>query len=50
MKTQQLSIALAVFNLGLLVFLLVTHRGALLNNDVAAAVRCRAFQVVDDQG
>jgi len=50
MKTQQLSIALAVFNLGLLVFLLVTHRGALVSNDVAAVVRCRAFQVVDDQG
>jgi hypothetical protein len=50
MKTQQLSIALAVFNLGLLIFLLVTHRGALVSNDVAAVVRCRAFQVVDDQG
>src|SRR5882757_653051 len=49
MKTQQLSIALAVFNLGLLVFLLVTHRGVLPTNDVAAVVRCRAFQVVDDQ-
>jgi hypothetical protein len=50
MKIQLLSIVLAVFNLSLLVFLLVTHRDALLNNDVAALVRCRALQVVDDQG
>src|SRR3954465_7824931 len=50
MKTQQLSIALAVFNLGLLIFLLITHRRALPINDVAEVVRCRTLQVVDDQG
>src|SRR6476620_3010753 len=50
MKIQQLSIILTVINLGLLVYLLVTHRGSLLTSDVATVVRCRALQVVDDQG
>jgi len=50
MKIQMLSVVLAVFNLGLLVFLLVTHRGSLLTGDVSPVVRCRALQVVDDQG
>ena len=48
MKLQTLSIILTVINLGLLVFLLSSH--SQLADGVAPVVRCRALQVVDDQG
>jgi hypothetical protein len=48
MKVQILSIILTVINLGLLVFLLLSH--SRLGDGVAPVVRCRALQVVDDQG
>ena len=50
MKTQRLLIALTVVNMGLLIFLLVSHRVPALANDVAPVVRGRALQIVDDQG
>jgi hypothetical protein len=48
MNFQRLSVILAIANLGLLIYLL-SSRKALLN-DVTPVVRCRALQVVDDQG
>jgi hypothetical protein len=48
MKLQALSIVLTVTNLGLLVFLLLSH--SRLADGVTPVVRCRALQVVDDQG
>lgn len=48
MKLQTLSILVTVINLGLLVFLLFSH--SRLGDGVAPVVRCRALQVVDDQG
>src|SRR4051812_42005973 len=48
--TQRLSAILAVFNLALLVFLLLRHADTPLGNDVVPMVRCRALQIVDDQG
>src|SRR5215213_4104581 len=48
MKLQTLSIILTVINLGLLVFLLLSR--SRLVDGVAPVVRCRALQVVDDQG
>jgi hypothetical protein len=48
MKLQILSIILTIINLGLLVFLLFSH--SRLADGVAPVVRCRALQVVDDQG
>jgi hypothetical protein len=50
MKIERLSILLAVVNLGLLAYLLLTQRGSPPANDAAAVVRCRAFQLVDEQG
>ncbi len=50
MKLQRLSLVLAAVNFGLLVFLLVSHRRSLQSDDVSETVRCRAFQVVDEQG
>jgi hypothetical protein len=48
MKLQILSIILTIINLGLLIFLLFSH--SRLADGVAPVVRCRALQVVDDQG
>jgi hypothetical protein len=48
MKLQALSIIVTVINLGLLVFLLFSR--SRLADDVAPVVRCRALQVVDEQG
>jgi hypothetical protein len=48
MKLQILSIILTVINLAILVFLLLSH--SRLAEGVAPVVRCRALQVVDDQG
>ena len=50
MKTQRFAVVLAVINLGLLAFLLFTQRGSPLVDDAATVVRCRALQVVDQQG
>jgi hypothetical protein len=47
---QRLAAILTVINVALLVFLLLRHSGTLPSDDVAAVVRCRAFQVVDEQG
>ena len=50
MKIQRILIALTVVNLGLLIFLLLSHvRPALANSD-APVVRARALEIVDDQG
>jgi hypothetical protein len=48
MKLQALSIILTAINLGLIVFLLLSR--SRLADGVAPVVRCRALQVVDDQG
>jgi hypothetical protein len=48
MKLQRLSIILAVINFGLLLFLLLAH--SRLADGVAPVIRCRALQVVDEQG
>ena len=50
MKTQQLSTGLSVFNLSLLMFLLFTYHRSRSVDGVAPVVRCRALQIVDDQG
>jgi len=50
MKIQRLLIALTVVNLGLLIFLLLSHIGPALANSVAPVVRGRALEIVDDQG
>jgi hypothetical protein len=50
MKTERLSILLAIINLGLLAYLLLAPRNSPAADDVATVVRCRAFQLVDDQG
>lgn len=50
MKTQQFSIVLIAVNLGLLAFLLLTRHSSGSQADIAAVIRCRAFQVVDEQG
>jgi hypothetical protein len=50
MKIQRLLIALTVVNLGLLIFLLLSHVGPTLANGVAPVVRGRALEIVDDQG
>jgi hypothetical protein len=50
MKIQRLLIALTVVNLGLLIFVLLSHIGPALANSVAPVVRGRALEIVDDQG
>ncbi len=50
MKTQRLLIALTVTNLGLLIFLLLSHVGPAPASSVAPVVRGRALEIVDDQG
>ncbi len=50
MKTQLLSIGLTVVNLGFLAFLLLSYRSERSADGVAAVVRGRALQIVDDQG
>ena len=48
MRLQSVSIILAVLNFGLLAFLLLSR--SRIVDGVAPVVRCRALQVVDDQG
>jgi hypothetical protein len=50
MKSERLLTALTVVNLGLLVFLLQSHVGPALANNVAPVVRGRALEIVDAQG
>jgi hypothetical protein len=50
MKLQRLLIVLTVVNLGLLIFLLLSHIGPTLANSVAPVVRGRALEIVDEQG
>ena len=50
MKMQRLAIILSVINLGLLLYLLLSHRDSILESNVVQVVRCRALQVVDDDG
>lgn len=50
MKTQLVALVLTVINLGLVAFLLFTQRGSPLVDDAATVVRCRALQIVDEQG
>ena len=50
MKTQRVLIALTVVNLGLSTFLLLSHIGSALADDVAPVIRGRALQIVDEQG
>ena len=50
MKMQRLLIALTVVNLGLLVFLLLSHIGPALANSGAPVLRGRALEIVDEQG
>lgn len=50
MRIQRLLIALTVVNLGLLLFLLLSHIRPALANSVAPVVRGRALEIVDDQG
>jgi hypothetical protein len=50
MKTQRLLIALTVVNLGLLIFLLLSHIGPALANGAPPVLRGRALEIVDEQG
>ncbi len=50
MKMQRLLIVLTVVNLGLLIFLLLSHIGPALAHSVAPVVRGRALEIVDEQG
>jgi len=50
MKMQRLLITLAVVNLGLLLFLLLSHIGPVLAPSVALVVRGRALEIVDEHG
>jgi hypothetical protein len=50
MKMQRLLIALTVVNLGLLIFLLLSHIGPALANGAAPVLRGRALEIVDEQG
>jgi hypothetical protein len=50
MKMQRLLITLTVVNLGLLLFLLLTHIGPAVATSVAPVVRGRALEIVDEQG
>ena len=47
---QRLLTVLTIINFALLIFLLLRHAETPLGSDVAPVVRCRALQVVDDQG
>jgi len=50
MKTQRVLIALTAINLGLLIFLLLSHFGLALASDAAPVLRGRALEIVDEQG
>jgi hypothetical protein len=47
---QRLLIALTLVNLGLLIFLLLSHIGPALANGVAPVLRGRVLEIVDEQG
>ncbi len=50
MKMQRLLLALTVVNLGLLIFLLLSHIRPALANSVAPVLRGRALELVDERG
>ena len=50
MKMQRLLLALTVVNLGLLIFLLLSHVRPALANSVAPVLRGRALEIVDERG
>jgi hypothetical protein len=50
MKVQRLLLALTVINLGLLIFLLLSHIRPALANSVAPVLRGRALEIVDEHG
>ena len=50
MKMQRLLLVLTVVNLGLLVFLLLSHIRPALANSVAPVLRGRALEIVDERG
>jgi hypothetical protein len=50
MQMQRLLIALTAVNLGLLIFLLLSHIGPALAQSVAPVIRGRALEIVDAQG
>ena len=50
MKTQRVLVALTVVNLGLLMFLLMSHIVPAAADTVAPVLRGRALQIVDDHG
>jgi hypothetical protein len=50
MKMQRVLLALTVVNLGLLIFLLLSHIRPALANSVAPVLRGRALEIVDERG
>jgi hypothetical protein len=50
MKMQRLLLVLTVVNLGLLIFLLLSHIRPALANGVAPVLRGRALEIVDERG
>lgn len=50
MKLQRLLLALSVVNLGLLIFLLLSHISPALADGVTPVLRGRALEIVDERG